>query len=207
MDKKIIAVVFSFILFLALVSGAGAAGCSLVSGKAYYSDGVSFFSDSACRQERTAADLNVGAPAASTYISAGSGNCRQVSGKTYYSDGVSLFSDSACHQEMTNASLNASAPAASTYISAGSGNCRYDSLRQQFTDGVSFFVDNKCANEAFNGGTVSNVSAGLAAATAPASVADTSQLAQLTQRIDTLEKRMVGLQSILVQLLALLSKK
>ena len=198
----------SFVFSLAIVSSASAAGCNLVSGKTYYSDGVSFFSDSACHQEMTSSDLNAAASTATTYTGAVNNNCRQVSGRTYYSDGVSFFSDSACHQEIISSDSSAgTTTAATTDISSGSGNCRYDSSRMQFTDGVSYFTDNKCLQEALNGETVSNASASLAAAATPSTVTGDTQLAQLSLRVDTLEKRMISIQSILVQLLSLLSSR
>jgi hypothetical protein len=207
MIKQTPVIALSFVILMAAVSWAFAGGCNPVSGKTYYSDGVSLFSDSACHQEMTSAGL---ATASATTISSSgtvNNNCRLVSGHTYYTDGVSLFGDSACHQEMTSADPAAGTTVATAYISTGNGNCRYNSSRMQFTDGVSYFTDNKCQQEALNGQTVSNVSASLAAAATPSTAAGDAQLAQLSARVDTLEQHMVSLQSILVRLLALLSSR
>jgi len=105
MNKKIFAfsllAVFGLLSFPALSN----ASCALVSGKTYYTDGVSHFRDSACHQEMTAADLNAGTATASTEtgsVSTGNGNCRYSLAKKQYTDGVSFFTDNKCSSEALN---------------------------------------------------------------------------------------------------------
>ena len=121
--------------------------------------------------------------------------CRLVAGKTYYTDGVGNFKDSACRQEMTAAELNSagSATVNTTAAAPGYGNCRYNSTRQQYTDGTAYFTDSRCVKEALDGETAAGITA--------------TQYAQLSQRITALETRLVALQSIMSQILALLAKK
>ncbi|MFA5066371.1 MAG: hypothetical protein WC566_13040 [Dehalococcoidia bacterium] len=103
MDKKIFAVVSVAVFSFAFMPGAAGAACNLVGGKNYYSDGVSNFSDAACRQEIIASGSNSEpAPAAAGYVSTGSGNCRYSLGKQQYTDGVSFFADSKCNAEALN---------------------------------------------------------------------------------------------------------
>ena len=130
--------------------------------------------------------------------------CGIVSGKTYYSDGVSNFSDAACRQEMIG--TDSSAESADIVSSvASSGSCRYNSSRMQYSDGVAFFTDSKCLKEALAGETVEQSAVTASVAAVP--LMSSAQFAQITQRIDAVEKRLAVLQSIIGQILALLAKK
>jgi len=104
MDKKIFAVVSLSIFSFAFMPGAVGAACNLVGGKSYYSDGVSNFSDAACRQEIIASGSNseTAVSVATGYVSTGSGNCRYSLAKQQYTDGVSFFTDSKCSAEALN---------------------------------------------------------------------------------------------------------
>ncbi|UMX48087.1 MAG: hypothetical protein L7H18_00905 [Candidatus Nealsonbacteria bacterium DGGOD1a] len=96
MEKKIFAVVlFSFSLFTFSPLAANAA-CSQVAGKTYYSDSVSYFKDSACHQEMSAADVEA---AGVGYISTGSANCKYNISKKQYTDGTSFFLNNKCTDE------------------------------------------------------------------------------------------------------------
>jgi hypothetical protein len=123
MDKKIIAIVSVSVLSFAFLPFAASAACSLAAGKTYYTDSVSFFKDSACHQEMTAAEMNpsTGGPAtAAGYINTGNGNCRYSLAREQYTDGVSFFSDKKCTVEALDGET-VSAPTAATGIAPTSG--------------------------------------------------------------------------------------
>ena len=102
MNKKTFAVVSLSVLSFAVFPFAANAACLLVSGKTYYTDSVSFFKDSACHQEMTAAEMNPSSNEITTvagYINTGNGNCRYSLAREQYTDGVSFFSDKKCIAE------------------------------------------------------------------------------------------------------------
>ncbi|MFA6375919.1 MAG: hypothetical protein WCX69_00765 [Candidatus Paceibacterota bacterium] len=121
MDKKIFAAVSLSIFSFVIMPGAADAACNLVSGKTYYSDGVSNFSDAACRQEITASgsDSEVVAATATGYINTGSGNCRYSLAKQQYSDGISFFTDNKCAVEALNDDAVPAPAATQTQKTAG----------------------------------------------------------------------------------------
>jgi hypothetical protein len=136
--------------------------------------------------------------------------CKLVSGKTYYTDGVSYFKDSACRQEITGNELTVG----SAIVSGATANCRFNLTKSLYTDGVAFFTDARCLNEATGGETVSApttataaASAGVQALSAQTQTINNTQLTQIAQRLDALEKKVAGLQSIISQIFALLLKK
>jgi hypothetical protein len=120
MDKKLFAAAAGLILSFAFLPLAASAACSQVSGKTYYTDRVSFFKDSACRQEMAASEMNSsasGVSAAAGYISTGNNNCRYSLAKKQYTDSVSFFTDYKCTVEALNdeaVPAPAAAPAAAT---------------------------------------------------------------------------------------------
>lgn len=105
MSKKII-VVMLVSVFLFIAAASADAACSLVSGKAYYTDSVSYFKDSACRQEMTSAELNAGTSGSSISGGAGAstgyGNCRYSTARQQYTDGTAFFTDNKCINEAVN---------------------------------------------------------------------------------------------------------
>lgn len=116
MDKKLFAAAAGLILSFAFLPLAASAACSQVSGKTYYTDRVSFFKDSACRQEMAASEMNSsasGVSAAAGYISTGNNNCRYSLAKKQYTDSVSFFTDYKCTVEALNDEA-VPAPAAAT---------------------------------------------------------------------------------------------
>ncbi|MCU0653276.1 MAG: hypothetical protein MUD10_03385 [Candidatus Pacebacteria bacterium] len=131
-------------------------------------------------------------------------SCRPIAGTPYYSDGVARFSDAKCQKEIVgNAGIVTGSVA---FAEGGTANCRYNAARQQYSDGTAFFTDNRCQREALNGETVAAVAGASTVALAPSGTVSSAQYAQLSQRIDALEKRLVSLQSIMAQILALLKK-
>jgi hypothetical protein len=122
MKKKIFAVFLLLIFAFAFAGGADAASCRLVSGKTYYTDGVSYFKDAKCQQEMTTAQLNASSGTTSN-TSAITGSCRYNYSKMQYTDGVSFFTDNKCSKEALNGEtapepgVNA---AAQTQVSAAS---------------------------------------------------------------------------------------
>lgn len=134
--------------------------------------------------------------------------CKLVSGKTYYTDGVSYFKDSACRQEIIGNELTAG----SATVSGATANCRFNLTKSLYTDGVAFFTDARCSNEAVEGETVSapttaTAAAGVQTLSAQTQIINNTQLTQIVQRLDALEKKVAGLQSIISQIFALLLKK
>jgi hypothetical protein len=119
MDKKIFtfvaAAVFSFV-FLPAIS---TAACNQVSGKTYYTDGVSYFSDASCRDEMTAAQIDA---AGVGYISTGDANCHYSLTKELYTDGMAFFTNNKCTSEaedgQTVAAPTAAAAVAQTTVAA-----------------------------------------------------------------------------------------
>lgn len=110
--KKITAIVFLALIF-SLVSAlsVGAGTCRLVSGKSYYSDGIGFFEDAACRTEidiSKSDEESSGGSDPVTIIATGWGNCRYNTAKRLYTDGTDYFLDEKCR---TDAGAGETAPA------------------------------------------------------------------------------------------------
>jgi len=98
MDKKTLIV--PLLVWLAVAPMAVGAACTQVAGKTYYTDGVSKFKDSACRDEMTTAELNAAVSGSSA--ATGSANCRYNFSRMQYTDGVAYFKDNKCTSEAAN---------------------------------------------------------------------------------------------------------
>jgi hypothetical protein len=130
MDKKITMFLAAAILF-GTAGAVNAASCKLVSGKTYYTDSVSNFSDAKCQQEIINGVLPSAVSTAGV-AATGSGNCRYNSTRMQYSDGVSFFTDNKCLDEALNGET-VSEPAvaqAQTQVSAISA-AQYSQLVQR----------------------------------------------------------------------------
>ncbi len=116
MAKKILGGGMLLVFGLAVLPLGAEAACAKVSGKTYYTDSVSYFSDAACRDEMTAAQLSDGTGSTSSgtgYISTGNGNCRYSLAKKLYTDGVADFLDNKCAEEAVEGDT-VTAPATAT---------------------------------------------------------------------------------------------
>ena len=132
MDKKIIIAAASLVFSLAFASHTSAS-CNLVSGKTYYTDGVSNFTDSACREEMIATGSG-GGSTATGYISTGNANCRYSLSKMQYTDGVTFFTDNKCTDEALNGKT---APAPSSKITQAQTQTQIQTQTQTQTGAIN----------------------------------------------------------------------
>ena len=138
--KKIVSIsILSLVFSFVLISLANAASCRLVGGKTYYTDGVSYFKDNACRQESTVAELessgNASAAALVTVVGS-SPNCHYNSTIRQFTDGTAYFLDNKCSREAINGETVELAAAALNAVSstvAISNNTQFTQLAQRIS--------------------------------------------------------------------------